>query len=145
MAGSYDLFRYWRKRGVKEALIFIFSCGIGCWPGSDLVLLWLWRRPVAIGPIRPLTWELPYAASVALKRQNIYISPIKVFHQALAWASCIAEAIHGSPLQPSTEQKAPLTVAEWWTLNGSWEHSTSGHIRMQCRSSHRGSVVNKPD
>ena len=33
--------------------------------GSDLVLLWLWRRLVAIAPIRPLAWEPPYATRVA--------------------------------------------------------------------------------
>ena len=35
---------------------------------KDLVLLWLWHRPVATAPVRPLTWETPYAAGVALKR-----------------------------------------------------------------------------
>ena len=30
----------------------------------------LWRRLVAIAPIPPLAWELPYAASAALKRQK---------------------------------------------------------------------------
>jgi len=28
-------------------------------------LLWLWRRPVATAPIRPLAWEPPYAAGAA--------------------------------------------------------------------------------
>ena len=36
----------------------------------DPVLLWLWRRPVATAPIRPLAWKPPYAAGVALKRQK---------------------------------------------------------------------------
>ena len=35
---------------------------------KDLALLW--RRPAAIAPIRPLTWELSCAAGVALKRQK---------------------------------------------------------------------------
>ena len=44
------------------------SYGLGCGHGSDLALLWLWHRPVAAAPIRPLAWEPPYAASgVALK------------------------------------------------------------------------------
>ena len=30
------------------------SCGVGCRCGSDPVLLWLWRRPVATALIRPL-------------------------------------------------------------------------------------------
>ena len=28
-------------------------------------LLWLWRRPVATAPIRPLAWEPPYATGAA--------------------------------------------------------------------------------
>ena len=46
------------------------SCGVGRRGGSDLALLWLWRRPAAVAPIRPLVWELPYATSVAQKSQG---------------------------------------------------------------------------
>ena len=38
------------------------SCDVDHGCGSDLVLLWLWGRPLA--------WELLYAASVALKRKK---------------------------------------------------------------------------
>jgi len=41
------------------------SCGVGRRCGSDPALLWLWRRPVATAPIRPLAWEPPYAAGAA--------------------------------------------------------------------------------
>ena len=41
------------------------SCGVGRRHGSDLALLWLWGRPTAIAPIRPLAWEPPYAAGAA--------------------------------------------------------------------------------
>ena len=46
---------------------------VGSIPGlpqwaKDPALLWLWCRPEAIAPIRPLTWELPYAADVALEK-----------------------------------------------------------------------------
>ena len=44
------------------------SCGVGCRRGSDLVLLWLWRRPVATAPIQPLAWEPPYAVGMALEK-----------------------------------------------------------------------------
>ena len=37
---------------------------------KDLAWLWLWCRPVAIVPIRPLVWEPPDAAGVALKRRK---------------------------------------------------------------------------
>ena len=55
------------------------SCGVGCRRGLDPALLWLWRRPVAIALIRPLTWEPPYATGVALemakrpKKKKFYI------------------------------------------------------------------------
>ena len=37
---------------------------------KDPELSWLWCRPAAEAPIRPLAWELPYASGVALKKQN---------------------------------------------------------------------------
>ena len=37
--------------------------------GSDLVLLWLWRRLATVAPIRPLALDPPYAAGAALKRR----------------------------------------------------------------------------
>ena len=49
------------------------SCGAGGRCGLDPVLLWPWRRPVAVAPIRPLAWEPPYAAGAAqemAKRQK---------------------------------------------------------------------------
>ena len=46
------------------------SCGVGHRYGLDLVLLWLCLRLAAVALIRPLAWELPYAAGVALKRQK---------------------------------------------------------------------------
>ena len=44
------------------------SCGVGCRPGSDPMLLWLWCTPVATAPIRPLAWEPPYAEGAALEK-----------------------------------------------------------------------------
>jgi len=43
------------------------SYGVGRRRSSDLVLLWLWCRPVARAPTRPLAWEPLYAVGVALK------------------------------------------------------------------------------
>ena len=46
---------------------------MGCRRGSDPALLWLWCRPAAIAPIRPLAWEPPSAPEAALemaKRQK---------------------------------------------------------------------------
>ena len=36
------------------------SCGVGHRHVSDLALTWLWCRPAAGAPIRPLAWEPPY-------------------------------------------------------------------------------------
>ena len=46
------------------------SSGAGHRHSLDPVLLWLWCRPTATAPIRPLAWEYPYATGVALKRQK---------------------------------------------------------------------------
>ena len=48
------------------------SCGVGCRCGLDLALLWLWHRPVATDPIRPLAWDPPYAVGAAreMTKQN---------------------------------------------------------------------------
>ena len=46
------------------------SCGVGRRHGSDSTLLWLWCKPAATAPIRPLAWKPPYAPDEALKRQK---------------------------------------------------------------------------
>ena len=38
--------------------------------GLDLALLWLWHRPEATDPIRPLAWEPPCAVGAALKKDQ---------------------------------------------------------------------------
>ena len=46
------------------------SCGVGHRWGSDLVLLWLWCKLAAVLSIRPLAWEPPCAAGMALKSKK---------------------------------------------------------------------------
>ena len=55
-----------RRQWVKGSGIAL-SCGVGCRCSSDPALLWLWCWPAAAAPIRPLAWEPPFAAGVALK------------------------------------------------------------------------------
>ena len=43
------------------------GCGVGRRRGSEPALLWLQLRLAAVGPIRPLAWELLHAAGAALK------------------------------------------------------------------------------
>ena len=42
--------------------------GVGRRCGSDPELLWLWCRPAATAPIRPLAWKPPHAMGVALEK-----------------------------------------------------------------------------
>ena len=44
------------------------SYSVGCRRGSDPALLWLWCRPAATAPIRPLAWEPLYAVRAALEK-----------------------------------------------------------------------------
>ena len=46
------------------------SCGVGSRHGLDSTLLLMWHRMAAAALIQPLAWELPYAASEALKRKK---------------------------------------------------------------------------
>ena len=48
------------------------SCSVGYRQGSDpaLLWLWLWHRPAAKAPIRPLAWKPPYAVGGALKKDK---------------------------------------------------------------------------
>ena len=46
------------------------SCGVGCRHSLELPLPWLWHKLAAAAAIRPLAWELPYAAGVTLKRKR---------------------------------------------------------------------------
>ena len=43
-------------------------CGVVLRHSLDLALLRLWHKPADVAPIRPLSWEPPYAEGVALKR-----------------------------------------------------------------------------
>ena len=60
VAGSIPGLAQWVKRsGIA------MSCDVGCIRGLDPALLWLWHRPAAMAPIRPLAWEPPYAMGAA--------------------------------------------------------------------------------
>ena len=46
------------------------SCSIGYRCSSDLVLPWLWCRPVAAVLIQLLAWKFPYATGTVIKRNK---------------------------------------------------------------------------
>ena len=43
--------------------------GLARWV-KDAALVWLWCRLTAAAPIQPLAWELPYALSAAIKKEQ---------------------------------------------------------------------------
>ena len=53
---------------IPSLTLWNLSCGVGRRQCSDPALLWLWRRPVATAPIRPLAWESPYTSGAALEK-----------------------------------------------------------------------------
>ena len=61
------------------------SCDIGHRCSLDPVLLWLRYRPAAIGPIRPLGWELPYAAGTDLKGKKKLKNKCLLFKTVNLW------------------------------------------------------------
>ena len=63
VAGSIPGLTQWVKRSGVAV-----SCGVGRRHSSDLMLLWLWRRPAATAPIRLIAWEPPYALGAALEK-----------------------------------------------------------------------------
>ena len=69
------------------------SCGVGRRHGSDPTLLWLWRRPRAAAPIRPLAWEPPYTTDETLKCK-IYIHIYIHIETIKCWQGCRESGIH---------------------------------------------------
>ena len=54
--------------GLGSGSCVAISCGVGHRHGSGPSCLQ--HRPAAVAPIRPLVWELLYAAGAALKKQK---------------------------------------------------------------------------
>ena len=56
--------------GLAKDPALLQSLDVGCRCSWNLVLLWLWHKPVAAALIQPRAWEIPYAAGVAIKRKK---------------------------------------------------------------------------
>ena len=57
--------------------------------------MWLWRRPEATAPIRPLAWEPPYAAGVALEKTKRPKKKKKKVNEKIAGAPNSVEKLSG--------------------------------------------------
>jgi len=64
------------------------SYGIGDRCGSDPMSLWLWCRVVAVVPIQPLAWELPYVVGATLKGQKKKKKKKK--HSSCVWQNLLS-------------------------------------------------------
>ena len=67
--------------------------------GSDLALLWLWRRLVATAPIRPLAWEPPYAAGSAQEMAKRQKKPNKQKKTKVSGYSSLGYTVNPSCLE----------------------------------------------
>ena len=106
------------------------SCGgrLQMWLG--LVLLWLWCRPAAGAPIRPLAWELPCATHEAQASKQTNPSPPSGSPLGLTPSSLLlypAFLLHSQPLSNCNSPHAA-------------EDRDSGFLQLQpIRDSKRGS------
>ena len=60
----------WVRSLTSLSRLRIWHCRELCRRGLDPALLWLWCRPAAAAPIRPLAWKLPNAMGAALERKK---------------------------------------------------------------------------
>ena len=114
---------------------------------KDPMLPWLWCRPMATAPIRPLAWEPSYAEGVALERQKqkrsktktsifMPLFPSHEFH----FSPCILKVQHCTQAVPRSDQEAqaPDTAnrATIWNINNKRkaERSRRRHRRKTPRN-----------
>ena len=87
-----ELYAAWRDHNERRSALNsanaeqMWICGM-IQKSQPTTLLWLWRRPVATAPIRPLGWELPHAARVALEKGKKTKKKKKIVLEFPLWLS----------------------------------------------------------
>ena len=117
-----------------------------CRHSSNLRLMWLWPRPATTALIRPLAWELPYAACAALKKIAIgnecfisvcqfksYYNPRneKSLSLLYRWGNCTSEELNNLS-----------TVTRFLWQNWTWNHVSTPntiltHLWLKAKTFHR--------
>ena len=105
----------------------VLSCGVDYRCGFDLVCLWLWHRPLA--------WELPYAAPVALKIKNKQRKKTPSCNPAITLLG-----IYPNELETYIDTKVSVhNCPNWWQLkcpskgewiNKLWSMDTMGYYSV---------------
>ena len=123
------------------------SCGIGCRRGSDSVLLWLWRRPVATAAIGPLAWEPPYAAGVAqemAKRQKKKKKKERKKKKEIAKTETFRDPIWSFSMAQRVKDLALSLLWLWslpWCEFNSWHWELPHAVGAVAREKNRGVPV----
>jgi len=99
--------------------VVALGCAVGRRRGSDPALLWLWWRLAATAPIRPLAWESPFAAGVALEKTK---SPPP---QKAGACQCVAEDSRIS-VHWDAGLQLPFLVT---SLSDFWYQGTAGLVQ----------------
>uniref|UniRef100_A0A8D0YNA3 Uncharacterized protein n=1 Tax=Sus scrofa TaxID=9823 RepID=A0A8D0YNA3_PIG len=115
---------------------------VGLRRGSDPALLWLWRRPVATAPIRPLAWEPPYAAGAAQEIKSLTLKAgilLKGETEEPLGQHCQIYSSHEavfmcSPCVRAPERRAGRAPAESVLQEGKWK----GHLAVWSLSGQHG-------
>ena len=107
-----------------RSLALLWHCGRSWDPESDPESLWLWCRPVATAPIRPLAWEPPYAAEAAQEMtKKTKNKKIKGWNLG---SSCpfvgYKHRCHSSMIHNYRKVEATPMSIEWWMdkREGEW-------------------------
>ena len=98
------------------------SCGVGGRHGFDPMLLWLWYRPAAVAPIRPLAWEPPYTAGVALKR------PPPPEKKMKSKDDTFKRPIKSDRSPPRLTKDRGVPVVAQWLTNPTRNHKVAGSV-----------------
>jgi len=115
------------------------SCGVGFRCDTDLALLWLWCRLAATAPIRPLTWEPPYATCLALKRGKKKIISLYGKYKESHWEDTICFISHSimhihNPVQSQLVLIIPWHLSKLPTISFSMRREQSSKLRTFTRS-----------
>ena len=88
---------------------------------SDPTLLWLWHRPVAAAPIRPLAWEPPYAAALEKAKRQKTKQNKKTKNRAAYDPAIPLQGIYPDKIPIRKDTCSPIFTAALFTIAKTWK------------------------